>query len=270
MMPEDAIRLSFFMGVLIALMAAEFFFPRRTQIRHRHNRWPHNLALAALNIALVRLVFPLSLAGFCQVAAHKGWGIFNVINAPFWMVFLLSVVLLDMLVYGQHVLFHKFRLLWRLHRVHHTDTEFDVTTALRFHPLEILISMLIKFAAAILLGVPPAAAMAFEIILNASALFNHGNVNIPKAADAGLRLLIVTPDMHRVHHSVLPVETDSNYGFCLSLWDRIFGTYRGRPSGGHETMRLGLETHRETPDQRLDRLILQPFIDERPPCSTQK
>lgn len=262
MSPEQFLRLAVFGGVLVAMMAAEFLWPRRVQAISRRKRWPHNLALVVLDIVFVRLVFPVSLAGFCLIAAQKGWGIFNALDAPFWLAFSLSLLVLDVLIYGQHILFHKVPALWRLHRVHHTDTEFDVTTALRFHPIEILLSMLVKFAAAAVLGAPPEAALAFEIILNTAAMFNHANVKIPEKQDQLLRHIIVTPDMHRVHHSVVRAETDSNYGFSISLWDRVFGTYRAQPRQGHEAMTIGLDVFRKEKEIRLDKLLIQPFLAE--------
>lgn len=256
---EQGLRLAVFFGVLALMMVAEFFWPRRSQTVSRQKRWPHNLALAVLDFVLVRLVFPVSLAGFCLFAAQKSWGIFNTLDAPFWLTFSLSLLALDVLIYGQHIVLHKIPLLWRLHRVHHTDTEFDVTTALRFHPIEILLSMLVKFTAAAILGAPPEAAMAFEIILNTAAMFNHGNVKIPEKLDQWLRRIVVTPDMHRVHHSAVRVETDSNYGFSISLWDRIFGTYCAQPREGHEAITIGLDIFRKEEDMHLGKLLIQPF-----------
>lgn len=259
---EQGVRLAIFLGVLALMMAAEFLWPRRTQAVSRLKRWPHNLTLVALDIVLVRLVFPVSLAGFCLIAAQNGWGIFNALDAPFWLTFSLSLLALDVLIYSQHIVLHKIPILWRLHRVHHTDTEFDVTTALRFHPIEILLSMLVKFTAAAILGAPPEAALAFEIILNAAAMFNHGNVKIPEKLDQWLRHIIVTPDMHRVHHSTVRAEIDSNYGFSISLWDRIFDTYCAQPRKGHEAMTIGLDIFRKEEDMRLGKLLLQPFKRE--------
>lgn len=260
---EQSLRLAVFLGVLVLMMAAEFLWPRRDQAVSRQKRWPHNLTLVVLDIVLVRLVFPVSLAGFCLIAAQKGWGIFNTLDVPFWLTFSLSLLALDILIYGQHIMLHKIPILWRLHRVHHTDTEFDVTTALRFHPIEILLSMLVKFTAAAILGAPPEAALAFEIILNAAAMFNHGNVNIPTRLDEWLRRFIVTPDMHRVHHSTIRRETDSNYGFSISLWDRLFGTYHAQPQKGHGGMIIGLNIFRKEEDMRVEKLLLQPFKRDR-------
>ena len=259
---EQILRLAIFLGVLGILMTAEFLWPRRRQTIERKKRWPQHLALVTLDLILARLVFPLSLAGFCIVVKQNDWGIFNMLDISFWPSFILSILALDLIIYTQHVIFHKLPFLWRLHRVHHTDTEFDVTTALRFHPAEILLSMIVKFAVLIILGAPPEAALAFEIILNATAMFNHGNISIPMSIDRWLRHIIVTPDMHRVHHSVSQSETNSNYGFSLSLWDRIFNTYLAQPEKGHEGMTVGLDIFRKTEDMRIDNLLLQPFKKE--------
>ncbi|MBL8260188.1 MAG: sterol desaturase family protein, partial [Candidatus Competibacteraceae bacterium] len=196
----------------------------------------------------------------------RGWGALRWLDAPFWLAFGLSLPLLDLVIYAQHVAFHKIPALWRLHQMHHTDLDFDVTTALRFHPLEIALSMLIKLAAVIALGAPAAAVMLFEVILNAAAMFNHGNARLPLALDRALRQIIVTPDMHRVHHSVHRDETDSNFGFNLSWWDRLFGTYRDQPRDGHAGMTIGLHYFRDWRAIRLHGLLLQPLMSpERAP-----
>lgn len=256
---EHTVRLSVFLCVFVIMAAAEYFWPRRTQSIQRSKRWPHNLALVALDVLVVRLVFPVSLAGFALITARNGWGIFPALHLPFWLTVLLSLVLLDLIIYWQHVLFHKVPVLWRLHRVHHADTEFDVTTALRFHPFEILLSMGIKFAAVAALGIPPEATILFETLLNACAMFNHGNINLPTRIDRLLRYILVTPDMHRVHHSTITVETNSNYGFNIPVWDRLFGTYRAQPIEGHKDMHIGLEKFRAADDLRLDKMLVQPF-----------
>ena len=256
---EQTIRLSVFLSVFVTMALAEFFWPRRGQITKRIKRWPHNLALVALDILIMRLVSPVSLAGFAIITVQHGWGLFPLLDLPFWLTVLLSLIILDFIIYWQHVLFHKVPVLWRLHRVHHTDTEFDVTTALRFHPFEILMSMGVKFGAVVALGIPPEAALLFETLLNASAMFNHGNVNLPTGIDRLLRYFLVTPDMHRVHHSTIAVETNSNYGFNIPLWDRLFSTYRAQPVEGHKDMRIGLNEFREPDDVRLDKMLVQPF-----------
>jgi sterol desaturase/sphingolipid hydroxylase (fatty acid hydroxylase superfamily) len=197
-----------------------------------------------LNSFIVRLAFPAAAVGMALQASERGWGLFNVIEAPYWFVVVCSVVALDFFIWLQHVMVHAIPVLWRLHRVHHADLDFDVTTGARFHTLEILLSMVIKFAVILLLGPPLVAVVLFEVLLNATAMFNHGNVRLPPALDRLLRLIVVTPDMHRVHHSVEDDETNSNFGFNLPWWDRLFGTYRAQPRGGHETMTIGIRTFR--------------------------
>ncbi|WP_375054987.1 sterol desaturase family protein [Zobellella sp. DQSA1] len=260
---EPLVRLGLFIGVLLAMMGWELAAPRRRPQCPRRRRWPHNLALVALNTLLVRLWFPLAAVGAALVAAERGWGLLNQLSLPGWFGLLLSLLALDFIIYLQHRLFHAVPLLWRLHRLHHADLEFDVTTGLRFHPLEILLSMLIKLLAVVLLGTPALAVLIFEVLLNISSMFNHGNVRLPARLDRRLRLLVVTPDMHRVHHSILRRETDSNFGFNLPWWDRLFGTYRAQPAAGHAGMIIGLEEFRDPGELRLDRMLLQPF--RRPP-----
>ncbi|MGE0630234.1 MAG: sterol desaturase family protein [Hyphomicrobiaceae bacterium] len=194
------------------------------------------------------------------IAEERGWGLFNVIGAPMWLAFIVSVLALDLAIYLQHVMFHAVPALWRLHRMHHADLEFDVTTGLRFHPVEILLSMGIKLAVVAALGPPAAAVLVFEVLLNATAMFNHSNIRIPAQVDRALRLIVVTPDMHRVHHSIHPSETNSNFGFNLPWWDRLLGTYRAQPREGHEGMTIGIEQFRTKRDLWLDRMLVQPLI----------
>ncbi|MBU2098282.1 MAG: sterol desaturase family protein [Gammaproteobacteria bacterium] len=256
---EPAIRLSVFLVVLIAMMTWEWLTERRPQTLKRSARWPANLLLLAIDTAAVRLLFPLAAVGAAIYASDHGLGLFNVVTLPAWLAVILVILALDLAIYFQHRLFHAVPVLWRLHRVHHADQEFDVTTALRFHPLEILLSMLIKIALVVALGAPPVAVMIFEILLNATAMFNHGNVRLPAKADRYLRMLLVTPDMHRVHHSVIRQETDSNFGFNLACWDRLFGSYRDQPAQGQMGMTIGLEYFRSPMDQRLWPMLTQPF-----------
>lgn len=256
---EPIIRLGAFLGVLLAMIAWEIAAPRRARALSRWQRWPGNFSLVILGAVLVRLVIPIAAVGLAGLVADRGLGLFNQASVPTWLAVVLAVMLLDLVIYWQHVAFHAIPMLWRLHRVHHTDVDFDVSTALRFHPLEILISMLVKFAAIALLGAPPVAVLIFEILLNASAMFNHSNIRLPAVVDTLLRWIIVTPDMHRVHHSVRPVETNSNYGFSLPWWDRLFGSYRDQPADGHAAMRIGLAHFREPGESRVDRLLLQPL-----------
>jgi len=242
---ELAVRLGIFLGVLAAMAVWEWAAPRRRLTLPKLGRWTSNLGIVVLNTAVLRLLFPAAALGMAAFAAREGWGIFNYFAAPAWLALVISMVILDFAIYLQHVMFHAVPLLWRLHRVHHTDLDFDVTTGLRFHPIEIVVSMLLKCAVIAVLGPPLIAVMIFEVLLNASAMFNHGNVRLPLGLDRLLRALIVTPDMHRVHHSVEDHETNSNFGFNLSLWDRLFGTYRDQPAAGHEGMTLGIRTIRD-------------------------
>jgi sterol desaturase/sphingolipid hydroxylase (fatty acid hydroxylase superfamily) len=238
---ELLVRLGAFVGVLAAMAAWEVLAPRRARLFPRRVRWSSNLGLVALNALVVRLAFPVAAVGFAAIAAERGWGLLNAFDIPFWIAFGLSLLALDMAIYLQHVMFHAVPILWRLHRVHHADPDFDVTTGARFHPVEIVLSMLVKLAAIVLIGAPAAAVLAFEVLLNACAMFNHGNVAIPAAVDRALRRVVVTPDMHRIHHSMELAETNSNYGFNLAWWDRLFGTYRAEASLPQERMRIGVE-----------------------------
>lgn len=255
----DLIRLAVFAGVFALMAGWEAMAPLRRAELPRRVRWSNNLALLLTGNLLVRLLFPLSAAGFAGVAQAQGWGLLNRMEAPAWLEVLLAFVLLDLAIYVQHRLFHAVPLLWRLHRVHHADTAFDVTTALRFHPLEIAVSMAFKLAVIALIGAGPAAVLLFEIVLNAAAMFNHGNVTLPAWLERPLRRLIVTPDMHRIHHSTIRAETDSNYGFCLSCWDRLFASYTPAPVRPQQTMPIGLDSFRAPREAWLDRLLLQPL-----------
>jgi sterol desaturase/sphingolipid hydroxylase (fatty acid hydroxylase superfamily) len=242
---EPAIRMAAFLGVLGLVALAEIIAPRRALSVSKLRRWASNLGIVFLNSALVRLIFPVAATGFAAFAAARGWGLFNHLVLPYWAGFVASIVLLDLAIYFQHVLFHAVPALWRLHRMHHADLDFDVTTGARFHPLEILLSMVIKFGAIAALGAPAAAVIVFEVLLNATAMFNHANLRLPLELDHVLRLVVVTPDMHRVHHSVEECEANSNFGFNLPIWDRLFGTYRAQPAAGHERMTIGLREPRE-------------------------
>lgn len=256
---EPMIRLAVFLAILLAMAVWETLDPRRSQQYCRRQRWPHNLLLVAIDTLAVRLLFPLAAVGAALTAAEQGWGLFNALTLPHWLGVVLGLLALDLVIYFQHRIFHAVPWLWRLHRMHHADLEFDVTTGLRFHPFEIVVSMIIKLAAVTILGAPALAVLLFEVVLNASSMFNHGNVRLPEWIDRRLRLLIVTPDMHRVHHSLMRHETDSNFGFNVPWWDRLFGTYRAQPAGGHLAMTLGLEAFREVPELTLGRMLLQPF-----------
>ncbi len=258
---ELAIRLACFLGVFCSMSLWELAAPRRRLTVFKLLRWANNLALVVLNSVLLRALFPAAAVGVAAFATQQGWGLFNYFAVPLWMAMLVSVMFLDFAIYLQHVMFHAVPLLWRLHRVHHADLDIDVTTGTRFHPIEIVLSMLIKAAVILVLGPPVVAVAIFEVLLNATSMFNHGNVRIHPALDRVLRLLLVTPDMHRVHHSIEEDETNSNFAFNLSAWDRLFGTYRDQPRAGHEGMTIGISTFREA--NRcvwLSGILLLPFI----------
>ncbi len=256
---EPAIRLSIFLGIFAAVAICETLAPRRRRSLTRFARWPSNIGVVAVNTLVVRLVFPTAAVGLALLGEARGWGLLNLIDAPFWLSVIISVVVLDCVIYLQHVMVHAVPALWRLHRMHHADQDFDVTTGARFHPIEIVLSMVIKLAAGAALGPPALGVLIFEVLLNATSMFNHGNWKIPLGVDRVLRLIVVTPDMHRVHHSIVPRETNSNFGFNLPWWDRLFGTYRDQPAAGHEAMTIGIEQFREPADQRLDKMLIQPF-----------
>ncbi|MCM0019384.1 MAG: sterol desaturase family protein, partial [Tagaea sp.] len=252
---EAILRLGVFLGVLAAAALWEAWRPARPRKFTRAWRWSNNLALVVLDSLLVRLLLPGIAIGAALWAQTQGWGLLNLAQMPAWLAFAVAVVALDFAIWVQHVAVHKVPILWRLHRVHHADPDFDATTGLRFHPAEILLSALYKAALAILLGAPPEAVLVFEILLNAGALFTHANASLPPALDKAMRHVFVTPDMHRVHHSPDRVETDSNYGFNLAIWDRLFGTYREKAARGE----IGLDRYGTRADQRLDRLLVQPL-----------
>jgi sterol desaturase/sphingolipid hydroxylase (fatty acid hydroxylase superfamily) len=253
---EGALRLSSFVGILLIMLGWEQASPRRAPSTPRLI----NLGLVVIDAALLWLLLPAAAVSTSLFAGGHGWGLFNTVAAPPWLAALVTLVALDLAVWAQHVAMHKVGPLWRLHRVHHSDLDFDTTTGIRFHPLEILLSTIYKAMVVMALGAPVTAVIAFEILLNGSSLFAHGNVRLPPAVDETIRRVVVTPDMHRVHHSVRRRETDSNYGFNLSVWDRLFGTYRAQPHAGHDGMIIGLPEFRRWCEQRLGRLLLQPLL----------
>jgi sterol desaturase/sphingolipid hydroxylase (fatty acid hydroxylase superfamily) len=258
---EAVVRVGCFAGVLGIMAVWEFLAPRRRPTTARPVRWASNLGLVLLDTLAARLLLPLGAVGVALVAEECGWGLFHNVALPGWLAVVLSVVALDFAIYVQHVLFHAVPLLWRLHMVHHADLDFDVSTGVRFHTLETLLSLGIKGAAVVLLGAPAVAVLAFEVLLNATSMFSHGNVRLPGWLDRALRLVVVTPDMHRVHHSVTPRETNNNFGFNLPWWDYLFGTYRARPAAGQEGMTIGLEQFRdERVADRLHWMLLLPFV----------
>lgn len=256
---EPAIRLGAFAGIFAVMALWEVLAPRRHQASGRWRRWPGNLGIVVLDSVLVRLLFPTAAVGVALFAETHGWGLLHALKAPNWLALGTSVLLLDLAIYLQHVLFHAVPGLWRLHRMHHTDLEFDLTTGARFHPLEILLSLGIKLGVIVALGAPATAVLVFEVLLNATSMFNHGNVRLPVKLDRLLRRILVTPDMHRVHHSWHPDETNSNFGFNLPWWDYLFGTYRAQPRDGHLDMTLGINQFRDPRELRLDRMLWQPF-----------
>jgi sterol desaturase/sphingolipid hydroxylase (fatty acid hydroxylase superfamily) len=257
---EVAIRLGFFVGIFVVMALWEVLAPRRALTAGKAIRWVNNLGLVALNTLLLRLLFPAAAVGMAAFAADQGWGVLNTVELPFWLAVLLAVIVLDFVIWLQHVMVHAIPVLWRLHRVHHADPDYDLTTGARFHPIEIILSMLIKFATIAVLGPPVVAVIIFEVLLNATAMFNHGNVSLPARIDRVLRWFVVTPDMHRVHHSVEDDETNSNFGFNLPWWDRLFGTYRDQPRGGHEGMTIGIRGYNQPRDVSwLPGLLVLPF-----------
>jgi sterol desaturase/sphingolipid hydroxylase (fatty acid hydroxylase superfamily) len=258
---EAPVRLGCFLVVLAAMALWEHRATLRPDSQPRGRRWFTNLAMGVVDIVALRLTLPVLAVGVALVAESRSWGVFNWLEWPTWLAFLLSLLVLDLAIYAQHLVLHKVPLLWRLHRMHHSDLDFDASTALRFHPLEIILSMLFKMLLVLLLGAPAAAVLAFEVILNAMAMFNHGNVRIPPTLERTLRWLVVTPDMHRVHHSILRQETNSNFGFNLSWWDRVFGTYRATPQYGPLAMTIGLEQFRDPRWLSLSSLLVQPFVN---------
>ena len=259
---EPLVRLGIFAAVFVAMAVWELLTPRRPQAIGRNWRWPNNLGVLAVDALLVRVLLPITAVGLALVAEAHGFGLFNIIALPTWASIVLSVILLDLAIYLQHVLFHAVPALWRLHRMHHADLEFDVTTGLRFHPIEILLSTGIKLAVVATFGTPAAAVLIFEVLLNATSMFNHSNIRVAPEIDRVLRWFVVTPDMHRVHHSILRRETNSNFGFNLPWWDRLLGTYRAQPAAGHDAMTIGIEQFRDARELGLDRMLLQPFRGE--------
>ncbi|SPH24689.1 hypothetical protein DEA8626_03725 [Defluviimonas aquaemixtae] len=256
---EVPIRLAAFLAALAAMALWELSAPRRRVEIPRVLRWSNNLALVVIDAALVRLAFPVLTVGVAVIAEDRGWGLLNAVVVPGWIAVIVAFLALDFAIYLQHVLFHAVPALWRLHRMHHADLEFDLTTGVRFHPVEVLLSMGLKLGIVAALGAPAVAVLMFEVLLNATSIFNHSNIDLPRRIDAILRLFVVTPDMHRVHHSVHPSETNTNFGFNLPWWDRLLGTYRAQPRDGHLGMTIGIEQFRTLRDLWLDRMLLQPL-----------
>ncbi|MEL6373255.1 MAG: sterol desaturase family protein [Pseudomonadota bacterium] len=264
---EPALRFGAFAGIFITMALLELWLPRRKLAHKRLTRWFTNLSMVGLGIATVRVIgavaqlvaMPLIAVAAALFAEQQGWGLFNLVGLPFWLEVVLAICILDFAIWLQHVASHKIPIFWRLHQMHHADVDFDVTTALRFHPIEIGISMLWKVVCVLILGPAALAVVLFEVILNGSAMFNHANVKLPRWLDAIARKVIVTPDMHRVHHSTDRVEHDMNYGFALSIWDRMFGTYQAQPAAGHEAMAIGLEPYQTPAPTKLGWSLALPF-----------
>jgi sterol desaturase/sphingolipid hydroxylase (fatty acid hydroxylase superfamily) len=260
---ESVIRLGFFAGVLVVMAVWEMLAPRRRLTTAKSLRWFSNLGLVVVNTLAIRFLVPLGAIGAALAAEEHGWGLFNNVVLPEWLAVALAVLALDFAIYLQHVVFHAVPLLWRLHMVHHADLDFDVTTGVRFHTIEILLSVAIKMGVVVSLGASALAVLSFEVLLNATSMFNHGNVRFPGWLDRIVRLVVVTPEMHRVHHSVLPRETNSNFGFNLPWWDFLFGTYRDQPAAGHEAMTIGLNQLRdEKRTEELHWMLALPFIGD--------
>ncbi len=259
---EALIRFGCFFGILALMAFWEILAPRRTLSVPKRTRWLSNLGLVFLNTIALRVLLPAAAVGMALLAQAHTWGLLNTAGLPLWASIVLAIVALDFAIYLQHVMFHAVPGFWRLHMVHHADLDFDVTTGVRFHTVEIVLSMIIKMAVVAALGPPPVAVVLFEVLLNGTSLFNHGNVRLPARLDRLLRLIVVTPEMHRVHHSVVPRETNSNFGFNLPWWDRLFGTYRDQPAAGHEGMTIGLSQYRDDRVIRLHWMLALPFIGQ--------
>jgi sterol desaturase/sphingolipid hydroxylase (fatty acid hydroxylase superfamily) len=257
---ESSLRLFFFLGVLFLMSGLEALFPRKKRTQRRRDRWVTNIGIVIFYTVLMRLIFPLAAIGIAVIAAEKGWGLLNVLALPVWAHFVLSVILLDFAIYWQHVASHKIPILWSLHKMHHADRDIDATTGIRFHPIEIILSMIYKMVVVLLVGPMVVAVLVFEIILNALALFNHANVRLPLSVDRAIRKIFVTPDMHRVHHSVVKHETDSNFGFNLSIWDHLFGSYTAQPAAGHDDMIIGLPQYQSDKPSSILWSLKLPFL----------
>lgn len=257
---EATIRMTFFVGIFVIVALIELAVPRRPLTTSKAGRWFANIGIVIINTVVLRVLVPAGAVGISVWIGRQGWGVFNYMNWPIWIEVILSVILLDFVIYLQHLMFHAVPLLWRFHMMHHADLDYDLTTGTRFHPIEIIISLGIKATAISVLGAPAVGVIIFEILLNGTAMFNHGNFYIPLGIDRILRLMVVTPDMHRVHHSVFPSETNSNFGFNLPWWDRLMGTYRAQPTKGHDGMTIGLNQFRDPARLTLPRIIALPFI----------
>ena len=256
---EALVRLASFIGVFAVFAIWELLAPRRARQYSKGMRWLNNLSLTFLNTLIIRLAIPLTVVATAAIAQQQNLGLLHKVGLPTWLLIAIAVLMMDLVLYLQHLVFHHVHFLWRLHRMHHADLDFDVTTGIRFHPIEIILSTIIKVTVVLMLGAPIAAVIIFEVLLNATSLFNHANIYIPKKMDQVLRWFLVTPDMHRVHHSVILDETNSNFGFNLPWWDYLFKTYRAQPKAGHIDMTIGIEYFRTKRDLWFDRMLMQPF-----------
>jgi len=265
---EALVRLSVFAGGFTLLALMETALPRKKRVLPRVHRWITNWSLVIVDTLALRILAPVLAVGMAQIAASKGWGVLSMVALPLWLEILIAVAVLDIAVYAQHVVSHKIPFLWRFHKVHHADRDIDVTTGSRFHPIEILASMAYKLVCVIALGPAAIAVFIFEVLLNASAMFSHSNIKIPLGLDNLMRRIIVTPDMHRVHHSIIRRETDSNYGFFLSAWDRLFRTYIAQPQDGHDGMTIGLAEHQDARPASFLWCLVLPFRARTAPIVT--
>jgi sterol desaturase/sphingolipid hydroxylase (fatty acid hydroxylase superfamily) len=256
---ETLVRLGFFAAIFFIVAFGEKIAPRRILLKSKFKRWISNLGMQIIDVIVLRLLFPVFPVGLAVICAQRGWGLLNYYPVNPLPALIIGVLVLDFVIYIQHRIFHFVPIFWRVHMVHHTDQDIDVTTAIRFHPLEIILSLLIKFTAVAAIGAPPLSVLIFEIMLNGASMFNHGNINIPLSIDRGIRMVFVTPDMHRVHHSVIVHETNSNYGFSFSWWDRILGTYKAQPQEGHDKMKIGLNGYHDDRSLKLSALLMMPF-----------
>ncbi|MGH6682464.1 MAG: sterol desaturase family protein [Pseudolabrys sp.] len=260
---EIVVRVGGSAAIFACLALWEWLAPRRALVAGRRPRWPGNLGILAIDIVAVRLLVPTAAVGVALIAASRGWGLLPLLGLPGWAAVAVAVIALDLMIYIQHVVFHHVPVLWRVHRMHHADLDIDVTTGVRFHPLEILLSLAIKMAAVVMLGVPALAVLIFEVLLNATSMFNHSNVALPPRLELIVRWIVVTPQMHQVHHSIERAETDSNFGFNLPWWDRLFGTYRAKPVAGEQAVTIGLPIFRDVAESTIVRLLTQPFRNAR-------
>jgi sterol desaturase/sphingolipid hydroxylase (fatty acid hydroxylase superfamily) len=263
MAEESLIRLGSFAGIFLLMALWEIAAPRRNHAAQRPVRWASNLGVIILDTLLIRLLVPTAVVGVAIQAETAHWGLLGLVAWPLWVKVAISVVVLDLAIYLQHVIFHAIPALWRVHRMHHADLHIDVSTGVRFHPVEMILSLGVKMIVVAGLGAPPIAVLVFEILLNATSMFSHSNVRLPDRLDRVVRWIVVTPDMHRVHHSIEAAETNSNFGFNFSLWDRMFGTYRSAPAAGQLGMIVGVEQFREPRELWLDRMLTQPFREDR-------